>query len=64
MSLPQKELGIAEEEVIVASTGVIGQPFPIEPIRDNIKALASGLSADGNDKAKKCDHDYRYCKNR
>lgn len=44
-------LGIAPNEVIVASTGVIGQVLPIEPIEGAIKPLADGLSYDGNDKA-------------
>lgn len=44
-------LGISSDEVIVASTGVIGQVLPIEPIEAGIKPLADGLSYDGNDKA-------------
>lgn len=44
-------LGINSDEVIVASTGVIGQVLPIEPIEVGIKPLADGLSYDGNDKA-------------
>ena len=42
---------IKEEEVIVASTGVIGQILPIEPIESHIKDLVAGLSYDGNAKA-------------
>ena len=45
------QLGIAPEEVIVASTGVIGQILPIEPIENHIKELADGLSYEGNAKA-------------
>lgn len=45
------QLNIAPEEVIVASTGVIGQILPIEPIESHIEELAKGLSYDGNDKA-------------
>jgi len=45
------QLNIAPEEVIVASTGVIGQILPIEPIESHIEELAQGLSYDGNDKA-------------
>lgn len=45
------QLGIRPEEVIVASTGVIGQILPIEPIETHIEALAKGLTADGNEKA-------------
>ena len=40
-------LGIAPENVIVASTGVIGQPLDIAPIEAGIPALAAGLAADG-----------------
>ncbi len=45
------ELDIQDDEVIVASTGVIGQILPIEPIENHVKALVDGLSADGNGKA-------------
>lgn len=41
--------GIYEEDVIVASTGVIGQPLPIEPIASSIDDLAKGLSPNGSD---------------
>lgn len=42
---------IKEEEVIVASTGVIGQILPIEPIENSMEALVAGLSYEGNAKA-------------
>ncbi|MDR2514848.1 MAG: bifunctional glutamate N-acetyltransferase/amino-acid acetyltransferase ArgJ [Christensenellaceae bacterium] len=42
-----ESLKIAKEDVIVASTGVIGQPLPIEPIKEGISALAKALSKDG-----------------
>lgn len=45
------ELDIDPSMVLVASTGVIGQPLPIEPIRDNVKALAEGLTYDGGNRA-------------
>ena len=45
------QLSIAPEEVIVASTGVIGQILPIEPIESHIEELVKGLSYDGNAKA-------------
>ncbi|MBP3421650.1 MAG: bifunctional ornithine acetyltransferase/N-acetylglutamate synthase [Lachnospiraceae bacterium] len=44
-------LGIKKEEVIVASTGVIGQILPIEPIENHIKELAEGLSSANHGKA-------------
>ncbi len=49
--LAAKELNIEPEEVLVASTGVIGQILPIEPISAHIEELVRGLSYDGNDKA-------------
>ena len=50
-SLAANELGIKSEEVIVASTGVIGQVLPIEPIKNSIAALCGGITYDGNEKA-------------
>lgn len=44
-------LGIKKEEVIVASTGVIGQILPIEPVENHIKELAEGLSSANHGKA-------------
>lgn len=41
-------LGLQPEDIIVASTGVIGQPLPIEPIITGIPELAKGLSTKGN----------------
>lgn len=49
--LAAKALGIKSEEVIVASTGVIGQILPIEPIEEGIKPLTDGLSYTGNEAA-------------
>ncbi len=47
-SLIAKELGIKASDIIVASTGVIGQPLNIKPIADFIPELAKGLSDKGN----------------
>ena len=47
-SLAADELGIKPEEVIVASTGVIGQVLPIEPIEKAVPQLAQKLSYTGN----------------
>ena len=41
-------LGIEPEQVIVASTGVIGQILPIEPIREAVPQLVEKLSYEGN----------------
>ncbi len=40
--------GIASNDVIVASTGVIGEPLSIEPIKNGMDELAASVSADGN----------------
>jgi glutamate N-acetyltransferase/amino-acid N-acetyltransferase len=40
-----KELGICPTDVVVASTGVIGQPLDITPIANGIPALVQGLGA-------------------
>ncbi len=49
--LAAKELGISKDEVLVASTGVIGQILPIEPIANSVKVLAEGIAYDGNERA-------------
>lgn len=41
--LTAKELGISSDDMVVASTGVIGQPLDIKPIADGIPQLVSGL---------------------
>ncbi|MDD5100857.1 MAG: bifunctional glutamate N-acetyltransferase/amino-acid acetyltransferase ArgJ [Syntrophales bacterium] len=41
------ELGIADETVLVASTGVIGHRLPVEKIEAGIKGLVAGLREDG-----------------
>lgn len=47
-ALTAQELQLKPEEVVVASTGVIGQVLPIEPIENCMKELAGGLSPDKN----------------
>lgn len=44
-ALLAKELGISATDVVVASTGVIGQPLDITPIESGIPALVQGLGA-------------------
>ena len=44
-----EKLGITAEDVVVASTGVIGQPLDIEPIANGINPLADGLSEKGGE---------------
>lgn len=50
--LTAAELGISADEVLVSSTGVIGQTLPIEPIREGIPYLHRALSKDGTQAAK------------
>lgn len=45
------ELGINETDVIVGSTGVIGQPLDIEPIKNGIPSLVAGLDSNGSQSA-------------
>ena len=44
-------LPVAAEDVVIASTGVIGQPLNLEPIAAGIAPLVADLSADGCDAA-------------
>ncbi len=44
-ALVAKELGVQPTDIIVASTGVIGQPLDITPIKKGIPALVAGLGA-------------------
>ncbi len=44
-ALLAEELHISEDDVVVASTGVIGQPLDITPIASGIPALVKGLGA-------------------
>ncbi len=48
-----KELGIQPDDVIVASTGVIGQVLPIEPILTSAHELVKALSPNGSVQAAK-----------
>ena len=50
-ALLAEELGINADDVVVASTGVIGQPLDITPIAEGIPGLVKALSPDGCDDA-------------
>ena len=50
-ALTAEALGIGAEDVIVASTGVIGQRLDVTPIAAAMPALAAGLSPAGNNDA-------------
>ena len=45
------ELNISAEDIVIASTGVIGQPLDIAPIKNGIPSLVKSLSADGSENA-------------
>lgn len=45
-------MGISSDDVLVLSTGVIGQQLPVEKILGGIDALACGLSKDGHKEAR------------
>ncbi len=47
-ALAAGELGIEANSVLVASTGVIGQPLDVTPIKKGLPALVSTLSRDGS----------------
>lgn len=46
-----KALGVAPEQIVIASTGVIGQPLPLEPITAAMPALVSALGEYGSGEA-------------
>ena len=50
-ALAADQLGIDAADVVVASTGVIGQPLSLDPIAGGIKGLADSLSHDGSREA-------------
>lgn len=50
-ALAANALGIPTDDVVVASTGVIGQPLPLEPIAEGIPMLVKALSRDGGSDA-------------
>ncbi len=47
-ALVNKYTGIKTSDVIVASTGVIGQPLSVTPIKDGMESLVAALSEDGS----------------
>ncbi len=50
-ALLSAELGVPSDNIIVASTGVIGELMDIEPFKRGIPELVSGLQADGSELA-------------
>ena len=50
-ALTANALGVTPDDIIVASTGVIGQPLCIDPIEAAMPALVAGLSENGGQDA-------------
>ena len=50
-ALTANALGVTPDDIIVASTGVIGQPLCIDPIEAAMPALVAGLSETGGQDA-------------
>ncbi len=50
-ALTAKALGLSSEDIIIASTGVIGQAMDMEPFETGIPKLVEALSYDGSDDA-------------
>ncbi|MFH1201921.1 MAG: bifunctional glutamate N-acetyltransferase/amino-acid acetyltransferase ArgJ [Candidatus Omnitrophota bacterium] len=49
--LTSKRLRVKAEDVLVASTGIIGKRLPMDKIKKGISVLADGLNRDGNNNA-------------
>ncbi len=47
-ALVEQYAGVPAEDVVIASTGVIGQPLPLEPIERGMGALVAGLGANSD----------------
>ncbi len=47
-ALLSSAINVAADDIVVASTGVIGQPLDIQPIAEGIPQLVSGLSYEGS----------------
>ena len=50
-ALVEEKIGITANDVVVASTGVIGQPLSLDPIKNGMDELVSKLSDDGSHEA-------------
>lgn len=50
-ALTAEKLNLNPEDIVIASTGVIGQPLSLEPIRNGMDELVAKLSTDGGHEA-------------
>ena len=53
-------LGCLPDDVLVASTGVIGRPYPMDRVRSGIDAVATPCRIDDADAVAPGDHDHRH----
>ena len=49
--LTAEAVGCSPKDIVIASTGVIGQPLDLTPIKNGMPELAAGLRYDGNEDA-------------
>jgi len=49
--LIEEKMGISASDVVVASTGVIGQPLSLDPIKEGLGELVAGLNENGSEDA-------------
>ncbi len=50
-ALVARELGVSKEDILIASTGIIGQFLPVAKIRSRIRYLVKSLNCKGNTSA-------------
>ncbi len=50
-ALTAEATGCSPKDIVIASTGVIGQPLDLTPIKNGMAELAAGLRSDGNQDA-------------
>ncbi len=50
-AMAAQHLGLPEEQMLIAQTGIIGEVLPLEPITAHMDELCDGLSYDGGTKA-------------
>ena len=53
-------LGVRPEQVLVASTGVIGRPYPMDRVRAGLAGLVAPLPGARRPRRRPWDHDHRH----
>ena len=59
-SSPRHGLGLAADDVLVCSTGLIGIPMPMDALEAGIPKICGELAADGGGRRGAGDHDHRH----